>query len=557
LKYSTKWNVVVAPTTYTPGTNINIVVSGSIPFRGILVTASKGTIAVPGGGLYQRLGCTAPISAVTHTDTTDKGAALTLTFTPPAAGSGTVTITSIIYGSRTGSPRVCDYFGKDFTLTEAGAVTPKPTTTAPPVTPKPVAVTPKPATAPPVTPKPATAPPVTPKPVGPTSAPPTTPSTAPTTTAGPATTTATPVFMGDIVVLPRHSTLRVTKIDPGDEFSAQSFSESALAPAFGPVGFGYNVADFNVSKFGGSFTEGTTDLFIRSTVTLSQAQFDQMQGAILKVAVDDAADLWVRGEVIDTSASAMKSLTASYFTQTFNLPKSKFAVGPNIIAAHVVNLVTPTTMLYDLEVVLVFPRPGTTPPTTVGNGPVGGSPAGTLAPGAACTPGASGCVCKLMNKCDVTEATCDDGICLVRGCVKGEAGCPCLADSTCIGVGRECRGGQCVFPSQCPMPGLEPGCQCTAAGACVGTSASPLKCLMASDVCLQVRQYTCNAGEPGCWCKSDQTCASDDTICVDKGFGRKNCVFKVLMSADVTAASTTAISVFSIVVAALLAMLIQ
>lgn len=545
----------MAPTSYTPGTNVNIVISGSVPFRGIVVTASKGTINVPAGGAYQRLGCTAPISGITHTDTSDKGAAVTISFTPPAVGGGTVTITAIVYGSRSATnPRVCDYFGKDFTLTENGAVTttPKPTT----VTPKPTTVTPKPTTAPPVTPKPAPAPPVTPKPPGPTVAPTTPPSTAPSTASptSPPTTTATPVFMGDIVVLPRHSAMRVTKIDPGDEFSAQSFSESALAPAFGPVGFGYNVADFNVSKFGGSFTEGTTDLFIRSTVTLSQAQFDQMQGAILKVAVDDAADLWVRGEVIDTSASSMKSLTASYFTQTFTLGKDKFAVGPNIIAAHVVNLVTPTTMLYDLEVVLVFPRPGTTGPTTMG-GPVSIPP--TLAPGAACTPGTSGCVCQLMNKCDVTEATCDDGICLVRGCVKGEAGCPCLPDNTCIGVGRECRGGQCVFPGQCPMPGLEPGCQCTAAAACVGTSASPLKCLEASDVCLQVRQYTCVAGDPGCWCKSDQTCSSDDTICVDKGFGRKNCVYKVLMSTDVTAASTTAISVFSIVVAALLAMLIQ
>lgn len=536
--YSTKWNVVASSATYTPGTNITLSVSGSAPFRGILLIPTAGTIPSPVPLSYRVLVCTAN-NALTHSDADDKGPAVSFTFVPPAAGTGSVTITAIVYGSRDGA-KVCDYFGKEIVLTEAPRPTPRPTPgpTTVPGTPRP-----SPAPTPTTTraPSPATPPttPTTPRPtptgVGPTTAP--TPAPSPPPSPAPSPTPA-PVFMGDVVVLARHGAMRVTKIDPGDEFSAQSFSESALAPAFGPIGFGYDPAAFNATKFGGSFTVGTTDLFIRSTVTLSQAQYDQMQGAILKVAVDDSADLWVRGVVIDTSASMGKQLVASYFTQTFTLPKDKFAVGPNIIAAHVVNLATTDKMLYDLEVVLVFPRPGTTAPTVPGQSTTA---EGSLAPGAVCAPGTSGCVCKLMNKCDASEATCDDGICLIRGCVKGEAGCPCLADNTCIGVGRECRNGHCVFPNSCPMPGLEAGCQCTPAGACVGTSASPLKCVVASDICLNVRQYTCNPGDHGCWCKNDGTCATDDSICVDKGFGRKSCVFKVLSAppVDVTVAAST------------------
>jgi hypothetical protein len=60
-------------------------------------------------------------------------------------------------------------------------------------------------------------------------------------------------------------------------------------------------------------------------------------------------------------------------------------------------------------------------------------------------------------------------------------------------------------------------------GACVGA----LYCIVPPNVCVNVRQYTCNPGDDGCWCKSDGSCSSDGTRCVDKGFGRKSCVYAV------------------------------
>jgi hypothetical protein len=188
-----------------------------LPFKGILLIPTAGSIPSPAPLNYRVLVCSPGPNALTHSDSDDKGPAATFTFVPPAAGTGSVTITAIVYGGRDGA-KVCDYFGKDIVLAEAARVTPRPSPG-----PTPAGATPRPtpaATATTRAPSPATPRP-TPPAGTPVTTPATTPSTAaPTSTAAPSPTPA-PVFMGDVVVLARHSAMRVTKIDPGEEFSAQ------------------------------------------------------------------------------------------------------------------------------------------------------------------------------------------------------------------------------------------------------------------------------------------------------------------------------------------------
>lgn len=158
-------------------------------------------------------------------------------------------------------------------------------------------------------------------------------------------------------------------------------------------------------------------------------------------------------------------------------------------------------------------------------------PSPSPGPVGACSPGASGCACK-QGQCDTTDATCVGGSCLVLGCVVGEVGCPCLSDNTCLGD-LACRNNKCVFANPCAAPG-NLGCQCTSTRTC--SAGSGASCDATSRVCLNMRQFTCNVGDFGCWCRADGTCAGANAECVEVNRqGRKSCVFKGVTNSVPTA----------------------
>jgi hypothetical protein len=165
------------------------------------------------------------------------------------------------------------------------------------------------------------------------------------------------------------------------------------------------------------------------------------------------------------------------------------------------------------------PKGAAEPTTTAAQSPTPG-------PIGACSPGASGCVCK-QGQCDVANANCVDGLCLVLGCVEGEVGCPFRSDNTCSDD-LACRNNKCVFANPCAVPG-NLGCQCAGSGTCKSANPAVASCDAASKVCINVRQFTCSLGDPGCWCRTDDTCGAQQQQCVDVARrGRKSCVFKGL-----------------------------
>ena len=108
------WNFVFPTTTWKAGTPITITATGP-SYVGLFLKASAGSLAVPSGGLLKSLGCTGA-TALTHTSNAAKQtASLSLVWTPPAAGAGTVTFVGVLLGQRTGG---CVYLGQTTTLTE-------------------------------------------------------------------------------------------------------------------------------------------------------------------------------------------------------------------------------------------------------------------------------------------------------------------------------------------------------------------------------------------------------------------------------------------------------
>jgi hypothetical protein len=332
---ATKWKLTLSSSTsYSPDSLLELRFSGSADFTGLLVVVDHGSFPYAMLPKYLKPGLCAPLASVTHVDADPKAANFTLSWLAPPPGAGQIRFVAMVFGSRSG--KNCDYYGADLVLSE-GPATPRPT--------------------PPPTPPPAPTPPTTATP-------------RPASTAPIPTPPTRPVLTGDVVIYPRHSVLRLVTYDPGDLWDRLSFVDMHWRPATAPIGFGYPVADFNTTAFGASLRAPLADVFVRTHFELLAEQVAAVKSAVLKLAVDDSADIIVNELVLDTSASLSKVFTAKYWTQTIDVPISALRVGDNLIAAHIVNIETTSTLLFDLELVLSYDATTTsTPPRS--DGPAG------------------------------------------------------------------------------------------------------------------------------------------------------------------------------------------
>lgn len=353
---STKWRMTL-PASYSPDSILTLRFSGSEAYTGLLVVVDKGTFPYNLLPKNLRPGLCSPMASVTHGDGDAKAANFTLSWMAPPPGAGAIRFVAMVFGSRSG--RNCDYYGADVVLTE-GPATPRPT-------PLP---TPPPAPTPPTT--------TTPRPA----------STAPIPT--PPTR---PVVAGSVVVFARHSLLRLVTYDPGDQWDRISFEDMHWRPAIAPIGFGYPVADFGVTSFGATLRAPLQDVFVRAHFDIAAEQIAAVKSAVMRLAVDDAADIIFNQVVLDASASQSKVMQARYWSQEINVPVSALKAGDNLLAAHIANYETTNSLLFDVEVVLRFDDSTTTAvvvgpttsPTTSRDSPVGSS---GVVPGDDTTPNA-------------------------------------------------------------------------------------------------------------------------------------------------------------------------
>jgi hypothetical protein len=319
---------LASSTAYSPDSLLELRFSGSADFTGLLVVADKGSFPFAMLPKYLKPGLCAPMASVTHVDGDAKSANFTLSWLAPPPGAGPIRFVAMVFGSRSG--KNCDYYGADVVLSE-GPATPRPT------------------------PRPTPPPPPTP---------PTTSTPRPASTAPIPTPPTRPVLSGsDVVIYARHSILRLVTYDPGDQWDRISFVDMHWRPATAPIGFGYPVGDFGTTAFGASLRAPLTDVYVRTHFELLAEQVSAVKSAVLKLAVDDSADIVFNEQVLDASASLGKVFTAKYWTQEIVVPISALKVGDNLIAAHVANIATTSTLLFDLE--LHFNYDGNNPaPTT-------------------------------------------------------------------------------------------------------------------------------------------------------------------------------------------------
>lgn len=359
---STKWSMT-APSSYSPGGALTLQFKGTADWTGLLVVVEKGSFEFSALPSFVRPGLCAPMASVTHSDGNPKDPDFSLSWTAPPVGSGPVRVVAMVFGSRSG--RTCDYYGADIVLTE-GAATPRPPT--PPPVPTPV----------------------------------------PKTTTQLATPAPTPeVLTGQVTLLKRGSgSARLLQRDPGDEWDKIAYDDFFWRPTRMPLGFGYSGA---VSLTGGTtLIAPISDAFARIKFPLSAAQLAAVKFVLVKIAVDDSADVVVNEKVMATDASLDKvyAPTAdSYFTQLITVPKSALVADDNLVAIHLINLKTTTTMLLDVEIVLSFTD------APVGATSVGGSPspsvAGPTAPSQASSGNAPGTATTTARSAaaDVTTAS--------------------------------------------------------------------------------------------------------------------------------------------------------
>jgi hypothetical protein len=258
------------------------------------------------------------MASVTHGDGDAKAANFTLSWLAPPPGAGSIRFVAMVFGSRSG--RNCDYYGTDVVLTE-GPATPRPT------------------------PMPTPTPPPTP---------PTTATPRPASTAPIPTPPTRPVITGSVVAFARHSLVRLVTYDPGDLWDRISFEDMHWRPAVAPIGFGYPVADFGVTAFGATLRAPLQDVFVRAHFDIAAEQIAAVKSAVMRLAVDDAADIIFNEAVLDASASQSKVMQARYWSQEITIPVSALKAGDNLIAAHIANYETTNSLLFDVEVVLRF-----------------------------------------------------------------------------------------------------------------------------------------------------------------------------------------------------------
>jgi hypothetical protein len=177
----------------------------------------------------------------------------------------------------------------------------------------------------------------------------------------------TPAFKGDVIGFARNSQVRLIRGDPGaDDWFAEAFGESAWQSVLCPIGLGYNLADFNVSRgFGGTLPTRIPEFYVRARLVLTPIQYSALNGIIVRIAADDSADLLVRGVVFASEAAQGKVNVAKYWNHEYHLPKSMLALGSNVIGAHVINKQTPDTTFFDMEILLSFIEGGSFTYTSV------------------------------------------------------------------------------------------------------------------------------------------------------------------------------------------------
>ncbi len=339
---SNKWSMTL-PATYSPGGTLTLRFTGTADWTGLLVVVEKGAFEFAALPSFVRPGLCAPMASVTHSDASAKSPSFSLTWTAPPVGSGPVRFVAMVFGSRSG--RTCDYYGADVVLTE-GAATPRPPT------------------------------------------PPPVPTPPPKTTTVPVTPAPTPeVLTGQVTLIKRGTgSARLLQRDPGDEWDRIAYDDFFWRPTRMPFGFGYTGS---VSLTGGTtLIAPISDAFARIKFPLSATQLAAVKFVLIKIAVDDSADVVVNEKVMATDASLDKAYSPSvdnYFTEIITVPKSSLVADDNLVAVHVINLKSPTTMLFDVEVVLSFTD------APVGATSNGGSPAPTVAgQSSASTGGSSG-----------------------------------------------------------------------------------------------------------------------------------------------------------------------
>ena len=311
---STKWSMSLPSTSFSPNGRLTLRFSGSETFTGLLVVADKGQFESRFLPAFVRPGLCSPKASLTHNDGDAKSAAFNLTWTAPPIGSGPIRFVAMIYGGRVN--RVCDYYGFDQVLSE-GAATPSPPTPAPTPSPPGVSTTSKATPAP--TPEPLT---------------------------------------GRVAVIARRTaSVRLLQRFPDAEWPTPTYDDAFWRPTRVPIGFGYSGPVVNLTDGYTVSNKSLTDAYVRTRFTLSAAQFSSIKSVIVSLAVDDAADVFVNGNSLATDAAMgfdYVPTAAKYFTQTVVARKAQLVEDENVIAVHIVNAESRTTMFFDIEVVFSF-----------------------------------------------------------------------------------------------------------------------------------------------------------------------------------------------------------
>jgi hypothetical protein len=346
---STKWSMSLPSTSYSPNGRLTLRFSGSETFTGLLVVADKGQFESRFLPAFLRPGLCSPKASVTHNDGDAKNAAFNLTWTAPPVGSGPIRFVAMIYGGRVG--RVCEYFGFDQVLSE-GAATPSPPTPAPTPSPPGVSTTSKATPAP--TPEPLT---------------------------------------GRVAVIARRTaSVRLLQRFPEAEWQTPTYDDAFWRPTRVPIGFGYSGPVVNLTDGYTVSNKSLADAFVRARFTLSAAQFSSIKSVVVSLAVDDAADVSVNGNSLATDAAMgldYVPTAAKYFTQTVVARKAQLVEDENVIAVHVVNAESRTTMFFDIEVVFSFTDDAVVE-TTAGSTRVTDNSATTATPVVGSTPAGPG-----------------------------------------------------------------------------------------------------------------------------------------------------------------------
>jgi hypothetical protein len=111
------------------------------------------------------------------------------------------------------------------------------------------------------------------------------------------------------------------------------------------------------------------------------------------------------------------------------------------------------------------------------------------APG--CTPGESGCACKLGTDCNGSALSCENGVCVSADCERGALDCPCLNGSCDQGLA-------CTADAICKDAAGREGGPCLDNGACLAGA----RCDADADLCV-----FCDLGSEGCQCDDDERCS--------------------------------------------------